>query len=154
MLHPLNWLRSRRSLNSSRFKNRIGRPCAGSGDVEQLESRRLLSGGPIQVTANGSQGTSSILGLQSQDAGYVAMDAAGDFVVVWSRNNQAGTLTTDFAQRYNSEGTPLGSAFQVGTTTRANVYEQEIRPAVAMDSAGNFVVTWNPDNYHILCAAI
>jgi len=44
----------------------------------------------------------------------VAMDSAGDFVVVWDSFQYVGTDTTVFAQRYANGGTPLGSEFRVG----------------------------------------
>ncbi|SFI09369.1 cadherin repeat domain-containing protein [Planctomicrobium piriforme] len=62
----------------------------------------------------------------------VAMDAAGNYVMVWKA---AGEIA---GQRFNAAGQPQGAEFRVNTYT-TNVQEA---PAVAMDSAGNFVVTW------------
>ena len=67
----------------------------------------------------------------------VASDAAGNYVVAWE-----GTGTGDdggiFAQRYSAAGNPLGGQQLVNATT-AN---SQSRPAVAMDSSGDFVVVW------------
>jgi len=69
----------------------------------------------------------------------VAMDSNGDFVVVWdSMKQQDVNYTNVFGQRYNANGTPAGSEFRVNTF----VSEDQNYPAVAMDSAGNFAVTW------------
>src|SRR5213075_855879 len=53
----------------------------------------------------------------------VAMDAAGDYVVVWGSLSQGGE-------------------FRVNTTTASD----QTSASVAMDSAGNFVVAWASNN--------
>ena len=78
----------------------------------------------------------------------IAMDAAGNYVVVWMTQWQpAGQSNVNYAywgRRYAAGGTPLGSEFQIGSTVtvqpvdRANAWG----PSVAMDAAGDFVVTW------------
>jgi hypothetical protein len=68
-----------------------------------------------------------------------AMDANGDFVVVWTSNNQDGSGSGTFAQRYNATGTAQGAEFRVNTYTTSN----QTVPAVAMDADGDFVVVWN-----------
>jgi len=72
----------------------------------------------------------------------VAVNASGQFVVVWdffgSVNNPTG-LTRVFARQYGSNGEPLGPAFVVPQSSDAN----NENPNVAIDSAGNFAVTWN-----------
>ncbi|MCU0523953.1 MAG: hypothetical protein MUF72_03915 [Elainella sp. Prado103] len=73
---------------------------------------------------------------QTQSA--VAMDANGNFVVVWSSFGQDGSLGGIYGQRFSANGTPLGTEFRVNTGT---VGEQNL-PEVAMDATGNFVVTW------------
>jgi len=74
----------------------------------------------------------------------VAMDPAGDFVVVWDSSGQDGYGYGVFGQRFTSSGAPAGTEFQVNTYT---YYDQggPVRDAdikVAMDSAGKFVVVW------------
>ncbi len=66
----------------------------------------------------------------------VAMNPDGDFVVAWSKN--LGNEVEVFAQRYDANGTPQGSEFQVNTYTLLGQY----LPSVAMDASGNFVVVW------------
>jgi hypothetical protein len=75
-------------------------------------------------------------GVQYRPA--VAIDARGDFVVMWSSTGQDGSNAGVFGQRYDAAGTALGSEFRVNSYTTGDQY----RPAVAMDPAGNFVVVW------------
>ena len=69
----------------------------------------------------------------------VATDAAGNFVVVWVSNLQDGDAYGVYAQRFGADGTALGAEFRVNTTTA----DTQVNAAVAMDTAGNFVVTWS-----------
>ncbi|MFL5327544.1 MAG: DUF4347 domain-containing protein [Gemmataceae bacterium] len=80
-----------------------------------------------------------IAGDQNRPA--VAMDYAGNFVVVWVSNNQDGSGHGIYAQRYGSSGVPVGTEFLVNVTTAG---QQDVA-AVAMDGNGNFVVTWRSD---------
>src|SRR5262249_21390436 len=47
------------------------------------------------------------------------------------------------ARRFDSAGTPLGPEFQVNTYTTG----AQIRPALATDPLGNFVVVWQSGTY-------
>ncbi|HEY9844151.1 MAG TPA: fibronectin type III domain-containing protein, partial [Candidatus Obscuribacterales bacterium] len=77
------------------------------------------------------------LTTSSQFQPAVAMDADGDFVVVWSNNFNRSDFDI-FGQRYFSNGSRDGAEFRVNTYTEARQEE----PAVAMDADGAFVVTW------------
>ena len=68
----------------------------------------------------------------------VAMNAAGDFVVVWQSYSQDGSGYGVYAQRFNASGNPVGSEFQVNTYTTSF----QVNPHVAMNAAGDFVVAW------------
>jgi len=68
----------------------------------------------------------------------VAMDKNGNFIIVWESVDQDGDAMGIFGQRFNSEGTPLGSEFQVNTYIK----NDQIHPAIAVDEKGNFVVVW------------
>ena len=87
------------------------------------------AGGEFQVNTT----TASSQGFPS-----VAMDSAGNFVVVWESFGQDGSGSGVYAQRYNAAGVAQGSEFLVNTYTTG--YQQY--PSVAMDGSGNFVVTW------------
>ncbi|MEJ5340555.1 MAG: hypothetical protein WHT09_03220 [Thermogutta sp.] len=82
----------------------------------------------------------TLAGDQSLPA--VAMNANGDYVVVWVSVGQGAdantTNTNIIAQRYNRRGEPQGTEFIVNTYETGN----QTQPAVAMDSAGNFIVVW------------
>jgi len=75
----------------------------------------------------------------SQAFPAVAMDADGDFLVVWTDYyGLDGSSKGVFAQRYDAAGAPQGSEFHVNAFTTGN----QIAPAVAMDPDGDFVVAW------------
>ena len=67
----------------------------------------------------------------------VASNAAGDFVVVWRRNDDASSLGV-FGRRFAASGSPLSAEFRVNTALPGNQYY----PQVASDAVGNFVVVW------------
>lgn len=73
----------------------------------------------------------------------VAMDADGDFVVVWMDFGDDGSGYGVYGQRYNAAGVAQGSNFLVNTTT-ANAQR---RPEVDMDPDGDFVVVWEDDQF-------
>jgi hypothetical protein len=76
-----------------------------------------------------------------QGSPRVAVEPSGNFVVVWSSNHSGGDDsdgTSIQVRRFNPAGFPLGPDFQVNTYTTG---DQEL-PTVAVDAAGNFVVTW------------
>ena len=50
-----------------------------------------------------------------QNIPAVSSGAAGNFVVVWSSDDQDGSFYGIFAQRYDSGGAPLGGEFRVNT---------------------------------------
>ncbi len=70
----------------------------------------------------------------------VAMDADGDFVIVWQSDQQdsydgsAGI----YGKRFSANGAAIGDEFQIHTIA----INDQFHPQVAMDNAGNFVVTW------------
>jgi hypothetical protein len=68
----------------------------------------------------------------------VAMDQAGDFVVVWHSQFEDGSGFGIYSQAYAAGGAPDGGEFRVNSYTTS----QQAVPHVAMDQAGDFVVTW------------
>ena len=74
-----------------------------------------------------------------QNYASIAMDADGDFVVVWeSQGEDPDGSWGIYAQRFNSMGMKVGSEFRVNS----NYTNNQATPAVAMDSYGNFVIVW------------
>jgi hypothetical protein len=78
----------------------------------------------------------------------VAMDSSGDFVITWENETldpENGYNQDIFAQRYDSNGNKPeinGSEFTVNTNTLLD----QITPGIAMDSAGDFAITWQSNN--------
>ncbi len=73
---------------------------------------------------------------QTQPA--VAMDADGDFVVVWRGWNPANENVALFGQRFDPAGVAQGVEFQVSPFTTHSQHEA----AIAMAADGDFVVVW------------
>lgn len=69
-----------------------------------------------------------------QFAWDIAMDPAGNFVVVWGK----GPWADLWARLFGSDGQPKGAAFRVTQYEPSAQYNA----SVDMDSAGNFVVAW------------
>ncbi len=71
----------------------------------------------------------------------VAVDAGGDFVVVWGSYGSSGSDSSNWSiqgQRFDSAGAQVGDQFQVNTYTTST----QVNPAVAADADGDFVVVW------------
>ena len=129
-----------RRLSSPVKSRRAARPrLSPVSRVERLEPRQLLSAaavGPefrVNTTTAGDQRTNT-----TGQGGSMALDAAGDFVVTWTSAGQDGSGQGIYAQRYNAAGVAQGVEFRVNTTTAGD----QINSTVALDAAGDFVVTW------------
>src|SRR5205814_2646009 len=73
--------------------------------------------------------------IGAQKGPAVAMNPAGDFVVIWASYQATHQIV---GQRYGSSGAALGGEFRVDSVPYNAFY-----PRVAFDSAGNFIVVWN-----------
>lgn len=107
--------------------------------VERLEPRWLLSAGVATV---GFETRANTATPYTPVHSSIAIDATGDYVITWQTYGQDGGRDGIYAQRYNAAGTTQGSEFRVNTYTS----NSQSRPAVAMDAAGDFVITWQSDN--------
>ena len=79
--------------------------------------------------------------FSNQRSPSVGVDADGDFVVAWQSVGSSGTDTSSssvLAQRFASDGAPLGAELQVNTFTTDN----QQRPSVAVAADGDFDVVW------------
>src|SRR5438093_1589767 len=74
-----------------------------------------------------------------QRSAAVAVDDAGDFVIVWASQGQDGAGYGVYAQRFNAAGVAAGAEFRVNATTAGDQFQ----PSVAMDQDGDFVVSWS-----------
>jgi hypothetical protein len=104
------------------------------GDAKGVFGRRYnASGAPVGIEFVVNTYTTG-----DQDDPAIAVDASGDFVVVWTSGGQDGDAKGVFGQRYNALGARAGGEFQVNTHTTAD----QQNPAVAIDGSGDFVVAW------------
>jgi hypothetical protein len=89
----------------------------------------------------GRIGPEIVVSFSSLDEGSpaVAMDAAGEFVVTWVQT-QPGGDTNVVARRFDPNGNAVGGVIPVGVGTF-----REHDPDVAMDLAGDFVVSYTRD---------
>jgi len=87
--------------------------------------------------AQGSEFHVNTYTTMSQTKPAVAMDEDGDFIITWTGHyyTYGGGI---FAQRYDSSGNPVGSEFQLNT----NFEGEQMDSSVAMDSDGDYIVTW------------
>jgi hypothetical protein len=128
----------------SQYRARMARDPAGDfvvvwtsaqdGDLQSVVGQRLDTAG----TALGGEFTVNSYTTDRQRRPAVAMNAAGDFVVVWESVSQDGNYTGVFAQRYDATGAVRGSEFRVNSF----IIDDQFRADVAMDPVGNFVVVW------------
>ncbi|MDH3213566.1 MAG: DUF4347 domain-containing protein, partial [Myxococcales bacterium] len=108
-----------------------------SGDNEIYSRRYDAAGTPLAGEVQVNTWTAN-----NQNMSSIAMDDAGNYVVVWNSYGADGDGFGVFAQRYDAAGVAQGSNFQVNTTTT----NSQERASVAMDSDGDFVVVWMSTN--------
>jgi len=116
--------------------NSIGSPGTDTSGFS-IQGQRYTSNGSTQ----GAQFQLNTYTTGFQFVRSVAADADGDFVVVWESNASFGTDTSFDsiqAQRYASDGSTLGSQFQVNTYTTSG----QGSPSVTAEADGDFVVVW------------
>ncbi len=116
------------------------------GDRPGVFGRRFAStGSPV-----GGEFQVNTYTTDNQFAAGIAMDADGDFVVIWNSYYQDGNKRGVFSQRFGSNGSPVGSEFQVNTYTT----DEQWARGIAMGGDGDFVVVWSSlyqdgDNYGV-----
>jgi hypothetical protein len=114
-------------------------PAAAANPAVQNALHQLGLSAPNGPIGNQFQVNSYTTAAQTYPA--VAIDDDGDFVVIWSSVGSSGSDNDGQSiqgQRYNAAGVAQGSQFQVNSYTTSN----QRKPAVAMDSDGDFVVVW------------
>ena len=129
-------------------------------DWRTVGARRLVVAGlvgaalfilalPAAAVCPGNEFVVNTTTAGQQYGAAIAMEANGNFVIVWQSQDQDGDGVGIFAQRFDATCTPLGPQFQVNTVVTAH----QISPAVAMDAVGNFVVVWEtwPEFYPCNC---
>lgn len=76
-----------------------------------------------------------------QQSPAVAMDGAGNFVVVWADDHDDNDVFQIYARGFNFDGSERFAAFTVNTVDDG----QQLNPAIAMAPDGRFVVAWEDD---------
>ncbi len=109
----------------------LGQDGSGGG----IYAQRYLENGAVNGTE--FQVNTEVADHQS-DASATGL-ADGGFLVTWNSNLQDGSGYGVFGQRYNANGTPNGSEFQVNTFTTFN----QSSPAITNLGDGGFVIIWN-----------
>ncbi len=76
-----------------------------------------------------------------QKSPAIAVDGSGSFVVTWDSFKDLDLDTTEdiYARLYNKDGTALTDEFMVNEYTG----DEQLAPAVARLSSGNFAITWS-----------
>jgi hypothetical protein len=112
-------------------------PLRGGGAAEvgvgvhtaEPESRPVAATAPLRANSNTAN---------AQLGSRVALDAAGNVVLVWTSNLQDGSASGVFGRLFDAAGAPRGADFRVNTTTAGDQWNGR----VASDAAGDFVVVW------------
>ena len=68
----------------------------------------------------------------------VVSGSDGGFLAVWTSLEQDGSSRGVFGRQFGSDGTPVGSDFQVNSFTENSQYRSDI----AIDASGNALVVW------------
>ena len=119
----------------------------GFGSDSTYASGRSIQGQRFDPTGSaiGSQFQINTYTTGSQTQPAIAMNSAGDFVVVWRSDGSFGSDSDDSsvqAQLFEADGSSRGGEFQVNAYTSG----PQTYPSVVMDPAGAFVVVWG-SNY-------
>jgi cysteine-rich repeat protein len=109
---------------------------------EQCDDGNTTNGDECSSTCQSAEVQINTTTLNDQDHPDIAMNNAGDVVIVWEDDGADGNDHGVFAQRYDSLGNARGSEFQVNQTTA--VFQED--HAVSMAANGDFVVAWESDN--------
>ena len=129
---------------SKQASSRVGMDAAGNFVVTWSSNSQDGSGYGVYAQryntsgiAQGSEFRVSGTTAGNQWRSAVAINATGDFVIAWESDDHSSDGV--FAQLYNAAGATQGGQFIVNTYITGN----QGYPSVAMDKAGNFVVTWD-----------
>lgn len=105
----------------------------------------------IQARAFDANGTPQGMDFQVNDAEgvlvdrpHVAMDAAGDFMVVWDAFHPDFTSAGSYARRYRADVTPSAASFPLGAPLQRY-------SGVAVDAAGGFAAVAHSDGVYLQC---
>ena len=107
-----------------------------NGDINIYARRFSADGSP-----SGSNFRVNSVAISNATSGIVpavGMDSAGNFTVAWESFDETNGDEDIYARRYDSSDTALGAEFRVNT----EIGDDQMAPALAMNSAGDFIVAW------------
>jgi hypothetical protein len=97
------------------------------------------SDGVCSTVSGGSEFQVNTRGTYDQRYPSITSLSNGGFVVVWESNGQDGSSYGVYGQRFGSNGTKVGSEFQVNTWTT----DYQEYPSITSLPNGGFVVVWH-----------
>lgn len=81
--------------------------------------------------------------VDDQFSPAIAVDSRDDFIITWEDERGEDRWDDDiYARRYDSDGKSIGNEFAVSATSN-----DEMDPAVAVDSKNNFIITWRESSW-------
>lgn len=92
----------------------------------------------LASTASGVQGS----GIGDQASGSIGTFSDGSYISVWSSDTSDGNGEQIIAQRYDANGTAVGSSFTVNDAAAGN----QTDPSVTYLSGGDFVITFTDES--------
>ncbi|MCP3957259.1 MAG: hypothetical protein GY719_05350 [bacterium] len=110
---------------------------SGTDSNYSIQGQRFLSDGSMA----GGEFQVNTYTTNFQSGPALAVHPSGSFVVVWQSNGSSGTDSSAYSiqgQRYASDGSIIGSQFQVNAYTSNTQTDTD----VALNSVGDFVVVW------------
>jgi len=132
--------------------------------TSELQDDNTLGGGGIFAQLYSADGTPigaeiavNTQTIDDQSFSAAAMADNGEFVIVWRGRRDffdlgGGTQGYNYgiyAQRFNADGTPLGTEIMVSSPTP---FDDEGQPSVAIGADGGFVVSWTVSDDEIVAA--
>ncbi len=103
------------------------------------EGNRTICGQLYDVTGEKS-GDEFIINEEPSNYRYpdVAMDPNGNFAIVWMADKSSNSI---MAKLFNADGSAKTESFEINSIA----FNSIAQPAIAMDAAGCFIVTWDGD---------
>ena len=110
---------------------------SGNDPSISVQAQRFDAAG----NATGAEFQVNTYTTNTQNRPALSPDGSGGFVIVWSSTGSSGGDSSSRsiqAQRFDGDGAPVGTEFQVNSYTTS----LQGNPAVSPDGSGGFVVAW------------
>ncbi len=119
-----------------------GVPRVGTADIGSFEATSQLTDKSTFRVNNFDTGYQNTTALSRGSRHAVATDELGNYVIVWTSDSQDGDDDGVYGQRFNAQGDKVGNEFLVNQHTD----NDQFQASVAMNDAGDFVVTWTSED--------